>query len=137
MEIMPHEVDLIEVFASDDPILAFSGSSSPPIRPDIEIEFAGTASGAPGLSYRGLDGLIEGWRDWLTPWQSYHIRVEDVLDAGANVVVLAAVRARTSRDGVEVEHRPAAVWTIRDGSVMAVHFFLERAEALRFAGIER
>jgi ketosteroid isomerase-like protein len=36
---------------------------------------------------------------------------------------------------VEVEHRPAAVWTVDDGQVTAVTFFLDRDEAFEFAGI--
>jgi ketosteroid isomerase-like protein len=87
------------------------------------------------LSYRGIEGLIEGWRDWLTPWESYRLEVEEFIDAGDQVLELVRVRARTSRHGVDVEHRPAAVWTVEDGVVVAVHFFLERPEAFGFAGL--
>jgi ketosteroid isomerase-like protein len=44
------------------------------------------------------------------------------------------VRARTSRDGVEITHNPAAVWTVADGKLVAVVFFLDRDDALEFAG---
>ena len=99
------------------------------------MTFASQAGGA-GFEGRGIEGLIEGWRDWLIPWESYVITVEDFVEAGSNVVMLARIRARTSRDGVELEHKPAAVWTVTDGKVTAVTFFLERDEALEFAGID-
>jgi ketosteroid isomerase-like protein len=37
---------------------------------------------------------------------------------------------------VDIEHRPAAVWTFRDGKVHAVHFYLDRQEALKAVGLE-
>jgi ketosteroid isomerase-like protein len=133
--LLPEESDLVEVLASDDPVAALTGDPDLSL-PDLEVEFAGTQSGAPGLHYRGLEGLVEGWRDWLVPWASYRLRIDEYIDAGDKVVLLVSVRARTSRDGVAFEHQAAAVWTLRDGSPVAVHFFLEQEEALRFAGVE-
>ena len=131
---LPEDVDIAEIFASDDPVAAFIGDADI-VAPDLEVEFAASHSGVPALHYQGLEGLLEGWRDWLTPWGTYQLEVEDMLDAGDRVVTLVRVRAKTSRHGVEVEHRPAAVWTLRDGKLTAVHFFLERADALAFAGL--
>jgi ketosteroid isomerase-like protein len=130
----PQEIDIAEIFASDDPVRGFIGNVGA-VAEDLEVEFGGSASGALGQRYQGLEGLVAGWRDWLTPWESYLLEVEDVLDAGDQVVTLVRVRAKTSRHGVEVEHRPAAVWTLRDGKLTAVRFFLERTEALAFAGL--
>jgi ketosteroid isomerase-like protein len=131
---VPSEVDLVEVFAGDDAAAAFIGDLSA-VDPDLEVEFAGTVSGAPGLSYRGIDGLLEGWRDWLMPWQSYRLEAEDFVDAGDQVLMLVRVRATTNRDGVELEHRSAAVWTVENGMLVAVRFFLERSEAFDFVGL--
>lgn len=133
--LLPEEADLVEVLASDDPVAALTGDPNL-VLPDLEVEFAGTQSGAPGIHYRGLDGLVEGWRDWLIPWASYRMRIKEHIDAGDKVVQLASVRARTSRDGVEFEHDAAAVWTLRNVTPVAVHFFLEPEDALRFAGVE-
>jgi ketosteroid isomerase-like protein len=133
--LLPEESDLVEVLASDDPVTALTGRPDLAL-PDLVVEFAGTRSGAPGLSYRGLDGLVEGWREWLEPWASYRLRTDQYIDAGEKVVLLVSVRARTSRDGVEFEHRAAAVWTLRHGAPVAVHFFLEQEDALRFAGLD-
>lgn len=133
--ILPEEVDLVQAVAGDNPVgVIFSNTEA--VAPDLEVEFASTQSGGPPSDYRGLDGLTEGWRDWLEPWDSYRIRFEEFIDAGDKVLVLAGVHARTSRHGVEVEHDPAAVWTIRDGMLVAVTFFLERDQALKFAGID-
>src|SRR5215471_16138347 len=69
--------------------------------PDVEIFFA-TPSG-PLAPYRGLDGLIVGWSDWLMPWASYAVDVGEMIDAGDRVVALATLRGRTQHDGVEIQ----------------------------------
>jgi ketosteroid isomerase-like protein len=133
--ILPEEADLVEIVSSDDPVAALTGNPDA-VGPDLEVEFAGTQSGAPGIHYRGLDGLVEGWREWLVPWASYRFRTHEYIDAGDKVAILVSVRAQTSRDGVEFQHDAAAVWTVRDGVPVAVHFFLDQEDALRFAGVE-
>ena len=79
--------------------------------------------------------MLEGWRDWLAPYESYRVYSEDFLEAGDDVVALNRILAKTRRDGVVIEHFPAAVWTIEDGKVVRIRFFLERDAALAAAGI--
>jgi len=133
--ILPEEADLVEIIESDDPIAALTGDSSFDI-PELEVEFAASQSGAPPLNYRGLTGLVEGWRDWLLPWASYRLQVDDVIDAGDKVLQLVTVNARTSRDGVDIVHHPAAVWVVRGNVPVSVHFFLEQDRAREFAGMD-
>ena len=47
------------------------------------------------------------------------------------------VRAKTSHDGVEVDHDPAAVPTVEDGVVVAVTFYLDRDRRSGAAGLSR
>jgi hypothetical protein len=132
--ILPGEVDMVEVLASVNPIAAL-GVPPNAVSPDLEVLFAAPRTGGPGLSYHGIDGFAEGWRDWLSPWQSYRIELEEVIDVGDQVLSLVRVKARTSRHGVEVEHRPAAIWTVMDGKVVAMRFFLEQSEAFEYLGL--
>ena len=130
---LPEEVDLVEVLRGENPVALFRNPDL--IDPDLSVTFSGGKSGGPPVHFEGIPGLLEGWLDWLEPWDSYRIRFETALDAGDKVVSFATVKARTSRYGVEVEHTPAAVWTVRDGKLSAVYFFLEREDALEFAGV--
>ncbi len=103
---------------------------------DFEVEFIASEAGASIRPVsRGPQGFAEGWRDWLEPWESYSIEIEEVIDAGDDVVSLVRVQARTARDAVPVEHRPAAVWSVRDSKIVRVRFYLERDEALEAAGL--
>jgi hypothetical protein len=127
------EVDLAEALRSEDPAALFRNPDL--IDPDLSVSFAGGQAGGLPRELEGIAGLLEGWLDWLEPWDSYRIRFEEALDAGDKVVSFATVKARTSRYGVEVEHAPAAVWTVRDGRLSAVSFFLDRDKALEYAGV--
>ena len=81
-------------------------------------------------SLRGVDP-----RATAAPWESYYIEAEEFIDAGEEVVTLTRVLAQTTRDSVAVEHRPAAVWSLRQGKIVRVRFYLERDEALEAAGL--
>jgi ketosteroid isomerase-like protein len=131
----PAEADLAAVMRSDEAIAAFLPDPAA-IAPDMEVRFAAGQAGALGFEGRGFEGLIEGWQDWMIPWETYSLTIEEYVEAGDKVVTLVRVKARTSRDSVELEHRPAAVWTVTGDRVTAVTFFLERDEALEFAGLE-
>jgi ketosteroid isomerase-like protein len=61
---------------------------------------------------------------------------EQLLDAGDDVVALIRWRGRGSRSGAETETRLATVTTLRDGKIVKVRFYLDRAEALRAVGLD-
>lgn len=113
------------------------GIDTGPFAEDFEIKFL---SGQPGGSIepeaRGAAGLAEGWSNWLQGYESYVITPEDFVDAGDEVLLLVHVRARTLRDGVELEHRPAALFQVRDAKVRRTRFYLEREMAYEAAGLE-
>jgi ketosteroid isomerase-like protein len=130
--IWPHNTDLVAL--SENPE-AFAHVATA-VAPDIEVAFRSNASGAPNPNYRGLAGFVEGWRDWLEPYRSYWIEVEDYIDAGGDKVLTPSrVQARTRRDDVLIEHSPAAVVTVRDGKVTQVTFYLDRAQAFEALGL--
>jgi ketosteroid isomerase-like protein len=101
---------------------------------DFEIEFVPAALDTPGAE-GGIEGLREGWRRWLAPYESYIVTIQDLMDGGGDDVVQTVhVRAVTARDGVAVEHEPAAVYTVRDGKIARIRFFLSHEEAFAAAG---
>jgi ketosteroid isomerase-like protein len=136
--LMPDELDLVEVINSEEPMGPFGGAPTDLVAPNIEVWFVAPDGTVPGgLTFKGVDGLLEGWRDWLLPYDSYLLSPEEYFGAGEHVVMHVRVSARTERDGVTVEHRPSSVWTVRDGRIVAVRFFLDRDEALEFAGVDQ
>ena len=130
---------MVEVIGGDPGAVAQRFDDDPDIAAfasDFEVSFLpGTGGAFTRASYQGVGGLIEGWRNWLAAWASYRVEAEDFIDAGDEVVVLVRVRGRTARDGVTVEHSPAAVWSIRGGKIAGLRFYLERDEALEAVGL--
>ena len=70
---------------------------------DREIEWH-TSGAIPGLDdvYYGHAGVTRFWRTWVETWEDIRIDIEELLERGDDVFVLARFRAR-GRDGLEVD----------------------------------
>jgi ketosteroid isomerase-like protein len=88
-----------------------------------------------GTTHVGFEGFRQLWLDWLEPWATYYTRVEDAIDAGDRVVLLARDRGLRHDTDAEVEIIAASVWDVREGKIVRVEFFANRAQALEAAGI--
>jgi ketosteroid isomerase-like protein len=136
----PRDIDMVELFrASNAPGGAVTpdtaGIDVTVFASDFEAEFISARAGSLRPASRGPEGLAEGWRDWLEPWESYYIELEKFIDAGDEVISLVRVRAQTTRDAVAVEHESAALWSVREGEISRVRFYLDRDQALEAAGL--
>jgi ketosteroid isomerase-like protein len=136
--VMLNGVELVGLFrAPNPPDPSATGIDLTAFTEDFETEFIASrvfGSLEPTPSH-GLQGFAERWRDWLEPYESYYIEVEELIDAGDKIVSLARVMAQTARDGVAVEHRPAAVWSLQDHEIVRVQFYLDREEAFEAHGL--
>jgi ketosteroid isomerase-like protein len=126
------EVDLAQVLRDDTLAEALLGAMAPFVHTDFEA-IARTSLEAP--SGAGLRGLREIWLEWLAPWESYRVEVQDVLDAGDQAVVMIRDFGRQKGSQAEVSITAGAVWTVRDGRIARVEFYSDRAEALEAAGL--
>jgi hypothetical protein len=88
-----------------------------------------------GTTYAGVEGFRRMWLDWLQPWATYHVQVDELIDAGDRVVVLVRDRGRRHDMEAEVELISGSVWTVRDSKLVRVEFCSDRAEALEAAGL--
>jgi ketosteroid isomerase-like protein len=129
------DTDLVEAFRDDATAAAVMETLSPFFHQDVEILAPGFVAGA-SVRFVGLEGLRAAWLEWLEPWESYRAEVEDVIDAGDDAVVLARDFGRRAGMTVEVGVVGGAVWTVRDGRVARVAFYLNRSEALKAVGLE-
>jgi ketosteroid isomerase-like protein len=105
--------------------------------PDFEVLMVGPAYTPAVREGRGVDGFDAAWRDWTEAFESFHIEVEEMIDAGDAVVSLVRQHGTTKIGGVDVDSRGAAVWTVRDGKLARVEFHIDHETALRSAGVER
>jgi ketosteroid isomerase-like protein len=98
--------------------------------PDIEI------NDLFGHVYRGLDGVREWARDFLSIWDEGGIQVEELIDAGDNVVAVGRGWAKGKQSRVPVEQRYADVWTLRKGKLWRLRTYPTKADALKAVGLE-
>ena len=86
-------------------------------------------------TYAGLEGLRKNWLDWLEPWATYRITIDELIDLGERVVVLSRNHGRREDMETEVELIAAAILTFRDGKIARWEDYADRAEALEAVGL--
>jgi ketosteroid isomerase-like protein len=111
-------------------------SSADWAHPNIECVFVDGPS--PGC-WRGLTGLARAWRDWLSAWDQWRLRAEDVRELdGERVLVSVRVTGRGRKSGLDVGEMHNEVTTlfhIRDGKVTKLLRYFDRERAYADAGL--
>ena len=134
MSAMPLD-DLAGAFRDPRRVEAMAATLESVVGPELEVISVGPAYMGEGVVYRGLDGFLEFWTDWLEPWESFSIETERFVDGGDKVVQLARQTGWTQDEGVPVENEGAAVMTFRDGMLTRIEFHLDHERALKAAGL--
>ena len=127
--------NMAQLFRDDLLWAAVSARLAPALAP----EFKTSAHGLPDsqvVEGEGVEGLRDGWLQWLAPWESYRAEVEEAIDLGERVVLLIRDYGRRTSDMHEVAITSAAVWTVHEGKVTRAEFYADRAEALKAVGLE-
>jgi ketosteroid isomerase-like protein len=85
--------------------------------------------------YEGYAGLRRLGHEIADVWDEFRLTPERFIDAGDRVVVIETRRGRGRGSGVEVEHRSAVIWTVRDGQVIRMETDLDPEQALEAVGL--
>jgi ketosteroid isomerase-like protein len=85
-------------------------------------------------TYEGVEGAREFMADWLEAWEDWQLEVEQLIDAGDDVVALVRQRGRSKTTGLTVDMEFAQVWTFRDGAQARMRMYASHSEALEAAG---
>ena len=105
---------------------------------DPEVEWDTTRLASEGLAtglYRGHEGIRRWFRAWNEAWVESDFHLEELIEAGEDVVSVVSRRGRGRVSGVEVQSPGAVLWTIRNGKVARVVLFPTRDEALEAVGL--
>ena len=126
--------ELLDAFARRDHEIAFAYYDEA-----IEWDATDTAESIPDLAgiYHGHDGVRTYWRRWLSAWSDIRFEVEDIRDAGAEVVALIRNQHQTGRhSGIETGFPSyAIVFTLRDGKVIRWRSYMDQGAALEAVGL--
>ena len=94
-------------------------------------------AGPDAAEYHGIQGLTAAWRDFLSAWNDFRIETDRVV-AGepGSYALLIRLRARGKGSGVDTDAEVANVVILRDGQIVRLEMFWDRAAALRAAGAQ-
>jgi hypothetical protein len=87
------------------------------------------------LDYDGQEGFKEAWEDWISPYESFHIALDEVIPLEDKLVFAVRQIVKTKQDSVGVETRSTAVWWIEDGQIRQAAFYLDRQAGMKAAGL--
>jgi hypothetical protein len=104
------------------------------IAPDIEWDLSMRPD---GKVYRGREGAIEAVRTWTGTWEAFSFELEELIDAGDQVVVIDRQSGRGKGSGMPLEESFAVVYTVEAGKVTRAVWFTNREDALAASGLER
>jgi ketosteroid isomerase-like protein len=102
--------------------------------PDINWRAAEGALDDVGLM-EGPDAIRDHVRQWEETFEAVRMEVEELIDAGDQVVALVRAIGRMKDSDAEIDLRYAIVFTIRDGKIASGREYFTREEALEAAGL--
>jgi ketosteroid isomerase-like protein len=102
---------------------------------DPDVEFTEDPRFPEAGVYRGRDAVEAYFRQFLEQMAGHALEVEEIVDAGDDVVAVVRERARGTSSAAEVEWRAAFVWTMRDGTAVRGRAYLDPSEALAAVGL--
>jgi ketosteroid isomerase-like protein len=88
-----------------------------------------------GETYRGHEGVLRAWARWAEAWEDFTTEVEQILDAGDQLVSIHTVYLQGKHSGAHTTLRYAYLYTLRDGKVIHLRSYVNPAEALEAAGL--
>jgi len=88
-----------------------------------------------GERRRGAEGVIQFFREWIEPWDDFHLDWE--LQETDTQLALAIIHMRGvgRESGVPAEMTFAQLWTYRDGRFVRMVMYYDLDEARRAAGL--
>src|SRR4051794_22410376 len=102
--------------------------------PNVVYDISQYSAG--GSEYHGLEGVREGFGEWIASWEDYRTEVLEVIDGGEDKVVAVTLQTGTGRaSGAPVEVANAVVNTMRNGKVIRIDLYPTRAAALKAVGL--
>ena len=83
----------------------------------------------------GNKAVLANYERWNEAWQGAETTLEEVIGRGDRVFVTVRFQGRGRASGVGFETRFYEVYTLRDGKVLRIDEYDDRAEALEAAGL--
>ena len=100
--------------------------------PGVVIDASHRVDGRVG---HGRDELVAILGEWMSTWDDWREEVEDLLDAGDQVLVISTQRGRGKGSGVAWQNRFGMLYEINGDKISRWTIYDDPAEALEAAGL--
>ena len=90
-----------------------------------------------GADYEGVSGFRDAMGDFISPYETYGLRIDEMIPTDNAMVLLVTQRGVTKHGSVEVESPGASVWWLEDGLIRQAVFYIDQRAALEAAGVDR
>jgi ketosteroid isomerase-like protein len=98
------------------------------------LEVSGRPEG--GASERfGRERLRRSLESLFDAWESYHVEVERIEEAGERVLAIVREVARGRASGMEIDGRWGYLATVRNGEIVRIEAYRDAVLALQAAGV--
>jgi ketosteroid isomerase-like protein len=98
------------------------------VAPDVEFEEDPAFPEA--AVFRGREEIRTYLAGFQEAMADHRFEIEELRDLGDRVLALVRETARGTSSGADVDQRPAFLYVFRDGLIVRVRAYLDRAEAL-------
>jgi ketosteroid isomerase-like protein len=102
---------------------------------DSNVEWMAAREDPDAATHRGLEAIRGYFAQWSGMFAGVDFRTEELIDAGDKVFAWIRFSGKGITSGAPVEMEQTQIWTFRDGKVVRVEEYFERAEALEAAGL--
>jgi ketosteroid isomerase-like protein len=101
---------------------------------DAEVEFV--TSGVDSRTYHGVEGVVEGWFDFLSAWTDFRVEAGEIIPGAQEgcYVVFVHLSGRGRESGVPTESETANVVWMHDSRIRRLELHWDHDAALESAG---
>jgi ketosteroid isomerase-like protein len=86
-------------------------------------------------TYEGIEGAREFIGTWMDAWDDWELVLEELHDAGDEVVAIVRQTGRSKSSGLEVDMTFAQLFSLKGGRQTRMRMYADPAEALEAAGL--
>jgi ketosteroid isomerase-like protein len=103
---------------------------------DPDLEFEEDPRFPEARTYRGRSEVLRYFTEFVSQFDQYVFTWEELLDAGGHdVLACLHIHGRGKGSSAEFDIRSGWVFTVRDGGIVRIRAYYERAEALKAVGL--
>lgn len=104
--------------------------------PEVEL-YPGLSGPDTGKQYRGRDELRRFFETISDVWETQTIDPLEIIEIAGDRILVVERWLRRVRQGIEFDIELADVYTFRDGLIVRIDGFRDKAEAVKAVGLSR